>query len=82
MNVPTILENMLKPPMSQQTSPAFQDVFNVTLVFQDLLMTSSRRLQDVFAIRLLQNVLKTSSKTSARRLQYFFIKTNVCWGNS
>ena len=45
-----------------------EDVFSVTLfVFQDLLMTSSRRI---------------CNASSSRRLQYFFTKTNVCWGNS
>ena len=42
-----------------------QDVFSVTLfVFQDLFKTSSRRLQDVFAIRL--------PEMSSRRLQDVF----------
>ena len=54
---------------SQQTFLVFQDVFSVTLfVFQDLLKTSSRRLQDVFAIRL----PKMSSKRLPRRLQDVF----------
>ena len=67
-----------------------EEVFSVTLfVFQDLLKMSSRRLQDVFAIRLpktssrrfpktswrrFQNVFKTSSKTSSRRLQDVFVR--------
>ena len=62
--------------ISQQTFVVFQDVFSVTLfVFQDLLKTSSRRLQDVFAICLpktslkrLQCIFKTSCKTSSRRV--------------
>ena len=50
---------------SQQTFLVFQDVFSVTLfVFQDLLKTSSRRLENVFAIRL--------PKTSSRRFQGVF----------
>ena len=51
--------------LSQQTFLVFQDVFSVTLfVFQDLLKTSSRRLENVFAIRL--------PKTSSRRFQGVF----------
>ena len=53
--------------ISQQTFLVFQDVFSVTrFVFQDVLKTSSRRLQDVFAIRL--------PKMSSRRLQDVFAK--------
>ena len=51
------------------------------LLFQDVLKTSSRHLQDVFAIRLpktssrcLQDVLKTSCKASSRRLQDRFAR--------
>ena len=51
--------------ISKQTFVVSQDVFSVALfVFQDLLKMSSRRLQDVFAIRF--------PKTSLRRLQYIF----------
>ena len=57
---------------------SLQDVFSVTLfVFQDILKTSSRHLQDVFVIRLpkmssrrFQEVFKTPS----RRLQDVFAK--------
>ena len=61
--------------ISQQTFLVFQGVFSVTLfVFQDVFKTSSRR------------VCKTSCnyvfKTSSRRLQYVFTKTNVCWDYS
>ena len=70
--------------ISQQAFLVFQDVFSVTLfVFQDVLKTSSRRLQDVFAIRLpkmssrrlqdvLQDVFKTFSRCLPRRLQDVF----------
>ena len=61
---------------SNKSWKRLEDVFSVTLfIFQNLLKTSSRRLQDVFAIclpemssRLLQDVFKTSSKTSSRRV--------------
>ena len=39
---------------------------------------SSRRLQDVFARRLGRQK-NVTLKTSWRRLQYVFTKTNVCW---
>ena len=53
--------------LSQQTFLVFQDFFSVTLfVLQDVLKTSSSRLQDVFAIHL--------PKTSSRRLQDVFFK--------
>ena len=69
-----------KKPATQQTFLVFQDVFNVTLfIFQDVFKTSSRRHQDVFAIRLptasskrLQDVFKTSCKTSSRHFQDVF----------
>ena len=56
-----------------RTNPAniscFQDVFSVKLfVFQDVLKTSWRCPQDIFAIRL----PKTSSRRLARRLQHVF----------
>ena len=54
---------------SKMSSRCLEDVFSVTLfVFQDLLRTSSRRLQDVFAILL----PKTSSRRLATRIQDVF----------
>ena len=64
-----------------------QDVFQE--VFKTSSKTSSRRLA-IMSSRHLQDVFKTSwktkkcytedvFKTSSRRLQYVFIKTNVCW---
>ena len=44
--------------------------------------SSSRRLQDVFKTfsrRRLERQKSVTLKTSSRRLQYVFIKTNVCW---
>ena len=54
---------------------------------EDVLKTSWRRLEDVQPRRIywsspgrLEDVLKTSSEDEhERRLQDFFIKTNVCW---
>ena len=64
---PVRMKTLLLLKHSQQTFLVFQDVFSVTLfVFQDVLKTSSRRLQDVFAIRL--------PKTSSRRLQDVFAR--------
>ena len=68
--------------LSQQTFLVFQDFFSVTLfVLQDVLKTSSSRLQDVFAIHLpktssrrLQDVFKTSSRRLPRRLQDVFAR--------
>ena len=72
---------------SKTSSRRLEDVFSVTLfVFQDVFKTC---LQDVLQL-CLQDVFKTSwktkkcytedvFKTSSRRLQYVFIKTNVCW---
>ena len=73
-----------------RTNPAniscFQDVFSVKLfVFQDVLKTSWRCPQDIFAIRLpktssrrlarrLQDVFKTSSRRLPRRLQDVFAR--------
>ena len=52
---------------SKRPSRRLDDVFSVTLfVFQDVLKTSWRRLQDIFAIRL--------PKTSSRRLQDVFAR--------
>ena len=109
--------NFLRTSFQQNPSgPANISCFPRSL--EDVLKTSSRRLQDVFVIclpkmssRRLQDVFKTSSKTSSRRvcktscnyvfktswktkkcytedvfktssrrLQYVFTKTNVCWG--
>ena len=74
--------------LSQQTFLVFQDVFKTsTRCLQRNTFRLPRRLQDVFAIRL----LKTSSRRlqdvfarrlaimSSRRLQYVLTKTNVCW---
>ena len=59
------MNHLVTKKISQQTFLVFQDVFSVKIfVFQDLLKASSRRLQDVFAIRL--------SKTSSKRLQDVF----------
>ena len=84
-NVKKSLGLVLKHPskhflFSQTSSRRLEGVFSVTLfVFQDLLKTSWRRLQDVFAIRLpktssrrLQDVLQDVFKTFSRRLQDFF----------
>ena len=46
------------------------EVLNSTLIMQDVFKTSSRRLGRQKNITL---------KTSSRRLQYVFTKTNVCW---
>ena len=70
-------------------SRRIQDVFAIRLPktsSRRLPKTSSRRLQDVFARRLaimssrrLGRQKNVTLKTSWRRLQYVFTKTNVCW---
>ena len=65
-----------------------EDVFLKRLqdVLQDVFKTFSRRLEDVFArglaimsSRRLGRQKNVTLKTSWRRLQYVFTKTNVCW---
>ena len=58
---------------SKTFSRHLEDVFSVTLfVFQDLLKTSSRRLQDLFTIRLPKTSSRRFPKTSLRRFQDIF----------
>ena len=60
---------------SKTFSRLLEDVFSATLfVFQDLLKTYSRRIQDVFAIRLPKTSSRRLPKTSSRRLQDVFAR--------
>ena len=74
------------------SSRCFQNVFK-TFSRRNCKASTSRRLQEDVLQLCLEDVFKTSwktkksyaedvFKTSWKRLQYLFIKTNVCWANT